>query len=71
LVGLFGVVLFGELRDLPGAPAFVAKSPVFDLCGVSWCGVVRMWLRGGVVEVGEGMEEGNIMWSKRFGEFRV
>jgi hypothetical protein len=31
LVGLFGVVFFGELGDLPGAPTFVAEGPVFYL----------------------------------------
>ena len=31
MVGLFGVVFFGELGDLPGAPAFVSEGPVFDL----------------------------------------
>jgi hypothetical protein len=35
LVGLFGVVFFGELGDLPGAPAFIAEGPVFYLCDVS------------------------------------
>jgi hypothetical protein len=31
LVGLFCVVFFGELGNLPGAPAFVAEGPVFYL----------------------------------------
>jgi hypothetical protein len=31
LVGLFGVVLFGELGYLPGTPALVTEGPVLDL----------------------------------------
>jgi hypothetical protein len=31
LIGFFGVVFFGELGDLPRAPAFVSEGPVFYL----------------------------------------
>ena len=31
LRGSLGVVFFGRLLDLPGAPGFIAQRPVFDL----------------------------------------
>ena len=37
LGGFLGVVLFGRLLDLPGAPGLVAECPVLDLLVISVC----------------------------------